>query len=259
MTATADRDRKLAISITEVALCALVVFIHIASDTVSNGEPDSPFTLLVILAQKLAGFAMPGFIFASALKITLGRGRRGKGARNYVRFIVGRVRRVYAPYMLWVVIFYLFFVCIAHYFPFSLRELGNYILRGNLVAHFYFIIVVMQFHLLAPAIERAAEKYPIPTIALSVIITCAALTASGRGVGNLMWDRVFPSYLVYWTLGTYVGLNYDKLRPKLTQRRVLTASLCVAIAVPLLLLRHTARAQTPSARTSWKPCSSPTE
>jgi membrane-bound acyltransferase YfiQ involved in biofilm formation len=210
-------DRRFrAISLLELSLCALVVFIHVASDAIENGAEGNAFTVAILYLQQLMSFAMPGFVFASALKTTLARTRRGNGIRGYARFLGVRVRRVCVPYVLWVAVYYCFFVY-ARYFSFSLRDLVGYILRGDLVAHFYFVLVIMQFYLLAPAIEAAAEKSATATLLSSLALTI---------VGAFLIKRhtLFPAYLLYWTLGVCAALNYERVCAFLTRRR--TAILC---------------------------------
>jgi len=60
---------------------------------------------------------------------------------DYVKFYKGRITRVILPYLLWVFIFYIFFVN-HHYFEFSWDGLFHAWWRGDLVGHFYFVIIM---------------------------------------------------------------------------------------------------------------------
>ncbi|MDR1821767.1 MAG: acyltransferase [Oscillospiraceae bacterium] len=204
--------RILSISLLELALCLLVICNHVAANTLS-ADADGPFAAAIWLLRSFVGFAMPGFVFASALKLGLSR-HSGK-SEGYLRFLVGRVRRVYLPYLLWVLIYYLYFVLRVRWLTFSWREMALYVLNGTLVAHFYFILVIMQFYVLFPLLRRAVMRVPayigLPA-ALAVTLAAAYFNQNSAVFSDaLMWDSVFPTYLIYWMLGAYTAAYYTRV------------------------------------------------
>jgi surface polysaccharide O-acyltransferase-like enzyme len=206
------------VSFFEIILCFCVIFIHVAANTstASSGQ-NSLFADMLFMIKWLVNFAMPGFIFASALK----QGLSHAGSRKYVPYMLGRVRRVYVPYLVWVVIFYIYFL-FAGYFKFSLRDLLRYILDGTLVAHFYFVLVIMQFYLLYPVLRFYTRNLRTRTglpIAVLITLIVAYLDAKSGAFGDLlMWDRVFLKYLAFWIFGSYAAANYRRFFDILTKR-----------------------------------------
>jgi peptidoglycan/LPS O-acetylase OafA/YrhL len=145
--------------------------------------------------------------------------------------MLGRIRRVLPAYVAWVFIFYLYFVERLKYFPFDLGKLGEYLLKGNLVSHFYFVPIILQFYLLAPAIARVARKVSwAVAIPCSIVLSFAFIWISIRYSGQMMWDRVFAMHISYFVAGAYAGIHYGELEKLLAKRwkPIALASLAIA-------------------------------
>ncbi|MDR3209160.1 MAG: acyltransferase [Oscillospiraceae bacterium] len=246
---TGERQYREAISFFEIALCLCILCIHALAGTVTSaGEPrGSLFLDWLGMVKRMGEFVVQGFLFASALKQGLNRQERLPGKRisrgaaltSYAGYISRRVRRVCFPYLVWVVIFYLYFVVVVKYFSFSAGDLTLYILRGDLVSHFYFVPLIMQFYLVFPLLQRLARRVRWQiglSAALFISLALTYATAHFLWVQNLlMWDRVFLRYLVYWMLGTYASLHYRRFYDLLTRRRLWFQAFGVIAAVVLAL------------------------
>lgn len=127
---------------------------------------------------------------------------------RWIYYAKSRFLKIYLPYVLTVSVYYLYFVW-RGYFHFSLANLAGYILRGDLSAQFYFVVVIMQFYLLKRLWEFVINRIPVFWIvAVSAIVTVCGVLYFGKifGIYN---DRIFTTYLIYWILGCYTGKNYD--------------------------------------------------
>ena len=125
------------------------------------------------------------------------------------KFYFGKVKNIILPYILWVVIFYFYFR-IRGFVPEQnhFTAIVRHIFVGDLVGHFYFIPIIVQFYILAP-LWNILEKKVKPAIAiaasLAVMFACIAV------LENFMYtDRIFTTYLFYFVTGIYAGANYDK-------------------------------------------------
>lgn len=208
-----SRIRKDELSYFNIFLCLLVIFIHCSSIPVTSLEKGSWQYAAVFLPWRLSGFAVYGFLFLSALKLCLPRTKPFSCGKFYWQ----RFYKIFLPYIAWVCIYYIWFVYLG-YFPLNPLALFRYICVGDLVSHFYFIILLLQFYLLAPLWRKlAAQTQPAITL-----LMCAFLTMFFRealpsllqllGVQNFIYnDRVFTSYLVFWVAGCYAGQFYESL------------------------------------------------
>lgn len=208
--------------------CAfLVIFIHCASVIIGETTRlDTAFNA-VFIPWRFSTFVVPAFIFLSGVKLFLTDKKI-----DYIKFYKGRITRVILPYLLWVFIFYIFFVN-HHYFEFSWYGLFHAWWRGDLVGHFYFVIIIVQFYILMPLWVYALRRVtPAVGIAFSVLISVVL----GYNLSNILYiilpnhvfqfsDVIFTKYLLYWVCGCYVGMNYQKFKELILNRKILITAL----------------------------------
>ena len=229
------------ISVFEFFMCMFVIGIHLLSEGVDAFPKWSVSSIVFLSLTKLMTFAVPGFVFTSAIKLFYKYGER---KFNYPKFLLGRFVKVYIPYIIVVCIYYIIFVYaldLDGFNHFDINELIGFILNGNISAQFYFVILIMQFYLLMPLWvllgKIKSKKFGIILVVLSAIITvlsrmffpqCASAfinwlatlkfpfenPLSGQEATvlamSLYTNKFFTSYFVFWTLGMYIGLNYEK-------------------------------------------------
>ena len=214
-----------------VLLCLLVVFIHVSADPVTRADRESWQFLAAFLPWRLAAFAAQGFIFLSALRLALSNSRR-----SFLSYLGRRLRRVLVPYVIWNVIYYLYFMR-RGYFGFEPERFGGYLLRGDLVSPFYFVVIIVQFYVLFPLTKQIARRIPaaigLPVFAVltyyfNVDMPRLIFTLSGRSFAYN--DRLFTTYLFYWMLGTYAGTDYSAFARQLKKRRGLICAGFVSLA-----------------------------
>lgn len=207
------KKRKTELMVFNTVLCLIVVLIHLLSQPISRLTPDSMLFTPYITLWRLSTFVVQAFIFVSAVKTFL-NGR----SESYGKFIVKRLKTILVPYLIAVLLYYLYFVYILEYFPFSVKDYLIYALRGDLAAHFYFIVVIMQFYLLYPVWKFMLNRVRVvPALCVSAILTIVLglyspfiLDKLFQGYAFPYTDRVFTTYLIYWVGGMYVGKYYNK-------------------------------------------------
>ncbi len=215
--------KKHELSLMNVILCMLVIFIHAASASVTAADKTSWEYAILLPAWRLAACAVPGFIFLSAIKFAFGAGKDGF---SYPKYILGRIKRVWIPYIVASVVYYAYFVLL-NYMEFSPSEFIKLLLDGNIGGHFYFVIAIMQFYLLAPVWRAVLKKLSEP---LFLVIAVAAALPIGWIFGQHLTDfiavfykgglfpysdRVFTTYIFWWIAGLAVGKNYEYVKCKL--------------------------------------------
>jgi len=226
--------RRRELSYLNVLLCLLVILIHVSSEPVTQLQKDSWQYLAVMLPWRLSAFAVPCFVFLSGLKLFLNKGN----GIVYGKFYLSRFSKIVLPYLLWVAIYYLYFV--RHgYFSFCLPVLLSHMAFGDLVSHLYFIIIIVQFYLLAPLwmalVKKLDPKIFIP-VSLLLTVLCKkflpdlipALSPVGKFPFN---DRLFTSWLVYWISGCYAGLYYENIKKVLISKRALFIDVFILFAL----------------------------
>ena len=207
--------RRMELDYINAIACLLVILIHVLSYGIANADPLSWQARIIYFPWRLSGFVVPVFLFTGAIKMALFFKSTEITAKVYLRYMWERSRNIYFPYTVWVVIYYLCFYA-AGYLEGSLSELIISIFWGNLSGQFYYIVIVMQFYLLMPLWMRAVRKIPFfAALCVSVFIMMVALRSanifSQIGVRFSYFDRLFPSYILFWILGIYAGARYDQI------------------------------------------------
>lgn len=228
------RKRKMEISMFNVMLAMVVILIHLMSVPKTSLPPEVPLYKVFMFASRLCAFVVQAFIFLSGMKTFLG-GRE----EPYGKFLLKRLRTVVLPYAAAVMIYYLYFVYIEKYFPFSIGDYAGYLVRGDLAAHFYFVVVIIQFYLLYPVWKAAAKR-----LKPAAVLGAAALINIVLGAYSYYWldklfngyvftfgDRLFTTYILYWVGGMYAGIYYDRFMAFITRHCLLLGVAYAVIAV----------------------------
>lgn len=199
--------KKTEIDFLNTLFCLLVIFIHVMSAPVTAVDTENPLYPAVFLSWRLAAFVVQGFIFLSGMKLFLNY-TPGRYV-NYGKYYVSRLKKIVMPYVLCVILYYIYF-CRNGYFSPDIFDLGAYIIRGDMVSHFYFVVIIVQLYFLRPLWEWALEKSKPGFLVLSA---AAVTLAMPRICGGFAYrDRLFVTYLVYWTGGCAAGAYYDKFK-----------------------------------------------
>lgn len=220
--------RRPELSRLNVLFCLLVVFIHTASHPVSVLDKLSWQYALVLIPQRLAFVAVPGFFLLSGVKLTLPRTR----PQTLAAYWKGRARNILLPYLLAAAIYYLTFIKLG-WFPFSLGDFARYLVTGSLSAPFYFLIALFQFILLAPLFQWLAQRWsPVLLLPFALGLTWissmnlnAVLQLFVPSAAFPYADRVFTSYLFYYLAGCCIGVRYQDFLDLLADNRGLITAL----------------------------------
>ena len=221
------KKRLYELSMMNILFCLMVIFIHVTSEPVGALDKSSWQYLTVMIPWSRVAFVVQGFIFLSGFKFSL----KSPDNFNYAKFYLKRLRDIVLPYVLWVTVYYIYFVN-HDYFAFSAVELTKYILIGDLVSHFYFIIIIVQFYLLAPLWHFIFKKLNVKyIIGVSLIISIAMgmylpeiLSKLNVCEGFAYNDRVFTTYVIYWVMGCAAGRNIEKFKKFLSDNKIVLIS-----------------------------------
>lgn len=184
-----------------------VIMIHVSSNPIVLLPVHSTLYPLYHIMNTVSHFAVPAFIFLSALVMFYQYDDARK--HNWSSFYFRRFRVIAIPYLLWSIFYYALVIhmegrTIGESWPSFLRKL----LIGSNYAHLYFIIVIVQFYLLFPLLHRILYMKRVRSHLLTVgIVSQAAFYLLNYHYMNL--DKIgsyAPSYLLYYCLGASVGL-----------------------------------------------------
>ena len=186
-------------------MCFSVVTIHLTSNPVTLLRHDSIWYFIMFIINKFLTFAVPVFIFLSGFKLY----NKYKDSKiDLKHFYIRRLKKIVIPYLIAFIVY------------FTLYILGNLaewnaffpsLLLGTLVAHFYYIIIAIQFYLLYPLLHKLFGKIDKILLALSFVSTIVF----NQFVFFDYSDRFFGTYIFYFILGMFAEKYYTKkeIRP----------------------------------------------
>lgn len=214
--------------------CLLVILIHVLSLGITQADPAAWQSAVIYIPWRLAAFVVPMFLYTGAAKVAWQFENRTISPGMYFRYILGRFQKVYLPYVVWVIIYYLYFLRI-HYVQGNFREFFSYLLIGNLSSPFYYIVIVMQFYALMPLWVWMLRHVPANTAVIASLLVTLCMGRFGAllahfGIEFLYTDRIFPTYLAFWVAGLYTGKHYNAFAPT-TRERSTRAVCALGIAV----------------------------
>ena len=204
------------------SLC--VVLIHVLSAAIFQVERTSWQGAAVYFPWRLSAYVVPMFLYTGALKLARQFEHRTITPGSYLTYCVGRVRKIYLPYVLWVVIYFFSFLQIG-YVRGEAGEFFNYLVTGTLSSPFYYIILVMQFYFLMPLWIWMVRHVPawlglLVGLLVTVCMQGFPQLLARFGVEFPYTDRVFATYLIFWMAGLYAGKHYENFRQTLEHRCV---------------------------------------
>lgn len=214
--------KKAEISILNVLFCLMVIFIHVTSYPITSLAPHSVAVKFLFFLQKFCGVAVYGFIFLSGLKFFLNK----KTKVNLAQYYISRIRKVFIPYLLITVLYYLYEVK-RGYFIFDIKELITFFINGNVECHLYFVVIIMQFYVLFPLWRKLTEKKALFVLGTGFILNIIFVYYMPQmlekvGIQSFLYnDRIFSSYLFFWLLGCFCGKYYDEFKMVLKKYKLI--------------------------------------
>ena len=218
----AQGKRKTELSQLNLIFCMMVLWSHCSGHPITVLDHGSWQYGLMSCLQRLTFVSVSGFFFLSGLKLNLSK----KTPPPYGRYLLGRTKSIFLPYLLAVAVYYVYFM--RHgYFPFSLPDLVGYAVRGDLSSPFYFVIALAQFVVLSPLFRWLGRRW---SPALLLPLAFGLTLMSGQYFNEVLQflapgqffaynDRLFTTFLIYYLAGCCAGEHYETFLDLLRDNR----------------------------------------
>lgn len=199
-----SKVKLLSLDILRGIACLMVVIIHATSNYLIDPSREA-YRLFFAGLNTFAGSAVAVFIFISGMSLT--SGYKDKEI-NYREFIKRRLKKVGLPYLAWA-FFYSIVIKWGMWLNYgALALLG--VTLGFSMYHLYYMVIIIQFYLIYPFLMQLHKR--LPYIWLPVLCFLISIWFSFKNVTLGPWhvkDRIFLTYLGYFSLGIYAGLHRE--------------------------------------------------
>ncbi|OLV19357.1 acyltransferase [Deinococcus marmoris] len=216
-----------------------VVAHHTSGLALRYAVPDTTSFLLLQLINRTLHFAVPAFVFLSAMVLTRSLLKNFRPGRYFFR----RVTRGAWPYLLWSGLYIAWYVWTGQRPPETLTDPDKwlfYLQYGKASYHLYFLLVALEVYLVIPLLLPLARRRP--PIVLALLIG-AALQLGVYVLNREVLRLPFPASTVLWymlpvTVGAAVGARLDEFPAWWRRNRVFLiagAALVYALYLPQAL------------------------
>ncbi|MGL4522148.1 MAG: acyltransferase family protein [Bacilli bacterium] len=177
-------------------------------------------TIIIGMLYDSAKFSAPVFIFLTGYGIIT----NGTRLHEYAHYLTHKGKEILIPYLFWSLIYFILLGA-------GVREFGWKLIAGEAAPHMWYVVMVFQFHLLAPLflfLFRLSEQYVTTRMRLAGVMAFVAGLYSwllwmsstyiydGRpltSIENALYiDRTFFAYAFYFVLGGVLAKSMRSFR-----------------------------------------------
>lgn len=219
------------LDITRALAILAVLIIHSTSTPVTTLPSGSYFFPIYVFLNIFSKFAVPVFIFLSGFVLFYNYIQKDYTKQVVIDFYKKRLTQIALPFLFFSAFFY---VCLrffntydinyALYSLFSLEFLQKLVI-GKAYTHLYYIFIIVQFYILFPIILYLLKKKP--GITLHFLWVGFIVQWAFYFFNQEIWHYPYKmsislSYMFYFLLGAYIGVNYEKCKKflKLTKENI---------------------------------------
>lgn len=172
------------------------------------------------LTEQYIAFTIPAFLFVSGFFVSVLAGRSRSGITREV--VMARIRALAVPYLLWSTLILTALALEGRIYP--LARYVRMILTGSVNPTYYYVPLLMQLYLLAPAIVWSARRNWRTLLAVTAVLQIGVyvlqypvLLEMDLGLlsqlGRALPKWLFIVHLFWFTLGVVIGLQQQALKP----------------------------------------------
>ncbi|GIP31062.1 acyltransferase [Paenibacillus sp. J2TS4] len=218
-----------------------VVLIHSTAGATVELASGSRSQLLYLIINQMSSFAVPVFIMLSGIVLFYRYNNRWS-LSEAVSFYRKRIQYIVIPYVLWS-LFYSFF------YPWLFKTVSlkawsfdtflNQLLWGKASYHLYFMVIIIQLYAIFPLVMTLVHRFSVfrhllPFIGLAVQAGAYAYRYYGNGLPH--GASLAVTYAFVFSVGGWIGLNYDRFRQWLHSYSWVASAAAVAVGSAYTML-----------------------
>jgi surface polysaccharide O-acyltransferase-like enzyme len=196
-----------------IAILAVVI-IHVTAGATISYTSGSISYFSYNIVNSFLQFAVPLFLFISSVVLSWKLSQEEKTPLSL--FYRKRMRGVVFPYLLWSFLYIVLkLVLYRDSSMLSWSFLGKELLNGTAFYHLYFLLIIMQLYLLLPFFKILLQKMKF----IYVFVLTVILQAGFYYLNKIWIYQLYPhpanllgSYLSVFIIGSWLGLNYQRVK-----------------------------------------------
>ncbi len=165
-------------------------------------------------------FAVPTFVLLFGLLMI----KSYKPNTTYLAYLIKRFKQIIIPFLVASIVYLFYNEQINLSSLAAAKELVINIIKGKAAYHLWYVPMIFQFVILAPVVflfKKWVKDKKINGKGLLCIFVCFMLScltylhfAKVFNLGQVFagYTRIFPTWLIYFGVGAFIGLDYDKAK-----------------------------------------------
>ncbi|WP_029192758.1 acyltransferase [Paenibacillus harenae] len=199
-----------------------VVMIHATSSVVANYDHHSTLYPLYVFLNVFSKFAVPVFIFLSGFVLFYNYIDKPFTARTFGEFYKKRLSKTLVPFLVFSCLYWGF--TRLHSFGFTdIKTFIGYftnavflekLLIGKTYTHLYFVVIIIQFYILAPLMLYAVKRLPWlgkHIVWIGLLAQWAFIYKLADAFHLIYRGSYSFTYMLYFAAGAFIGMYYIKL------------------------------------------------
>lgn len=214
--------------------CIAVIIVHITATGVDEYIHGSiPYILMLFINRGLK-FTTPVFIFLSGVTSFYSYSNKNKEL-NYIEFLIKRLSKVLFAYFFWCIIYYAAYVRLGYYVM-NIGFFAKSVLQGTMSYHLYFVIIIVQMYIAGPIfynlLKNVQKRVLLLVVAGIITYLCAEFIRFDLS------DRLFLKYMVFYMLGIFVTMEYNKYLAWIKKNKFLIISGYVVLGLIYIVVSY---------------------
>lgn len=189
-----------------IVACLMVIAIHITAAPVVTLDKNSIIQLFFLFINQVSKPAVPIFIFISGFLLHHIYANKSIHLFTYYK---KRLPALIFPYIVWSLGYYLLYVKLGYY-PLNIKFALTGLMWGTFIYHLYFMIIIIQMYILYPLLKMCGNRWGEIKLFIGVLVIQLLLIK----VPFEHRDRIFITYLSYFTFGILLQSLYSKINFK---------------------------------------------
>lgn len=211
-----------------------VISIHVTSEPIMHLPVYTQGYFLYYAVNRGSSFAVPAFLFLSGF--VLFYNYEGSWSKETCKsFFYKRLSFTVIPYILWSFFYYVGVQLIMDNNIFTQMDVFLVqLVTGKNYAHLYYVVIMIQFYLLFPLFMVLIERFSFlrRKLLLFALVFQGAFFLLNRWYFHIQATGSLAfTYILFYLLGAYLGLNYTACKKWLTKRAIIWAMAWLGLGI----------------------------
>ena len=201
----------------------LVLLVHSTSTGVVGLSADSTLYSVYNFLNIIGAAGVPTFILLGSFVLFYNYYDRELSGKMLLSFYVKRLKYIVIPYVLFSILYFGLKWFLYYDYPslsFAMEKFLGHLALGKAHPHLYYLFIIFQLYILFPIFLYIIQKNSFVRkhlIVIGLLLQWVWVLLNKYYFGFEMKASIAFSYLAFYFIGAYIGVNYESIRTKMKE------------------------------------------